>query len=466
MALAMAVGMMATQSVRAVDNTGTGGVIMYTDSNGSNAVVSPPYIGGYVVHTFTNSGTYSNSYAVSADVLVVAGGGGGGYNPGNWEGSGGGAGGYLQENAALSAQSYTITVGAGGAVGNPAANGQPSSVVGTGVNVEAVGGGGGSGRAAPTSGGSGGGNANGLGAPGTPGQGNAGGRDINQSGAGGGGGADEQGKDGVNNTLGGNGGAGKFNSLSGVSTPYAGGGGGGGWDQGTTTSSGGVGGGGNGGSGGTLAGTAGVDGTGGGGGGGGSSSAGGKGGSGIVIVRYPYDAGMSAFFTATPTNGYAPLAVTFADTSTGSITNRYWDFGDSGTTNFPGTNPPPANFTYTYNSVSNYTVTLTVTNDSGQASSTNTTISVAAVPTPSLAGAGAVSLNPDTGYATFTFTGTSGVQYQIVYKDDLLDPSPWQPVIPTNWVSGTNGPLVLQDTSTAAVTQRFYKVEAKSVDAQ
>jgi hypothetical protein len=268
-------------------NTGSGGTITYTDSNGANPRPTTPWSGGYVVHTFTSSDTYSNSYAVSADLLVVAGGGGGGYNPGNWEGSGGGAGGYLLSTATLSAESYTITVGAGGAVGNPAANGQPSSVVGTGVNVEAVGGGGGSGRAAPTSGGSGGGNANGLGAPGTPGQGNAGGRDIGQEGAGGGGGADAQGQNGVSGSRGGDGGAGKSNSLSGVSTAYAGGGGGGSWNQGTT-SSGGVGGGGNGGSGGGLAGTAAVDGTGGGGGGGGSSSAGGKGGSGIVIVRYPY----------------------------------------------------------------------------------------------------------------------------------------------------------------------------------
>jgi len=79
--------------------------------------------------------------------------------------------------------------------------------------------------------------------------------------------------------------------------------------------------------------------------------------------------------------------------------------------------------------------------------------------------AGAVRLNPATGCATFTFTGTSGVQYQIVYKDDLLDPGAWPPVIPTNWVSGTNGPLVLQDTNTVGVTQRFYRVEAKSKDA-
>lgn len=40
-----------------------------------------------------------------------------------------------------------------------------------------------------------------------------------------------------------------------------------------------------------------------------------------------------ASFTAAPTNGFAPLSVTFTDTSTGTITNWSWDFGDSGLTN-------------------------------------------------------------------------------------------------------------------------------------
>jgi len=40
-----------------------------------------------------------------------------------------------------------------------------------------------------------------------------------------------------------------------------------------------------------------------------------------------------ASFSGSPTNGTEPLLVTFTDTSTGSITNRFWDFGDSSTTN-------------------------------------------------------------------------------------------------------------------------------------
>jgi PKD repeat protein len=38
-----------------------------------------------------------------------------------------------------------------------------------------------------------------------------------------------------------------------------------------------------------------------------------------------------AAFSATPTSGPAPFAVTFTDTSTGSITTWAWNFGDGGT---------------------------------------------------------------------------------------------------------------------------------------
>jgi PKD repeat protein len=75
-------------------------------------------------------------------------------------------------------------------------------------------------------------------------------------------------------------------------------------------------------------------------------------------------AGVSANFSGTPTNGVAPLAVTFTDTSTGSITNRFWNFGDGGTTNV-NTN----DVVYTYNTAGVYTVTEIVTGPGG--SSTN-----------------------------------------------------------------------------------------------
>jgi PKD repeat protein len=62
----------------------------------------------------------------------------------------------------------------------------------------------------------------------------------------------------------------------------------------------------------------------------------------------------AANFTASPTNGTAQLAVTFSDTSTGTIANRFWNFGDGGTTNVT-TN----SIVHVYSAGTN-TVTLTV----------------------------------------------------------------------------------------------------------
>jgi polygalacturonase len=70
-----------------------------------------------------------------------------------------------------------------------------------------------------------------------------------------------------------------------------------------------------------------------------------------------------ANFTASPTNGTAPLVVTFTDASTGSITNRFWDFGDGNTTDFAAATNPP----HTY-APGVYNVTLTVSGPGGDSS--------------------------------------------------------------------------------------------------
>ena len=192
---------------------------------------------GYRSHKFTSSGTWSNTaFVTSADVLIVAGGGGGGAD----NSGGGGAGGMLvQTGVSVSAQNYTITVGAGGngsgishGDGGPyATNGANSAALG----YTAVGGGrgGSAGGANANSGGSGGGgsgeSANSTGGAGTSGQGNAGGNHVN-SGGGGGGGKGAVGQNGnVRGTMrGGNGGVGAANSFeTGSNQNYAAGGGGG-----------------------------------------------------------------------------------------------------------------------------------------------------------------------------------------------------------------------------------------------
>jgi len=81
-------------------------------------------------------------------------------------------------------------------------------------------------------------------------------------------------------------------------------------------------------------------------------------------VTLTVNSALSADFVGNPTNGAAPLAVTFDDASTGTITNWFWDFGDSSVTNVT-TN----SVTHTY-APGTYNVMLIVTGPDGV--STNT----------------------------------------------------------------------------------------------
>lgn len=63
--------------------------------------------------------------------------------------------------------------------------------------------------------------------------------------------------------------------------------------------------------------------------------------------------GVIASFTGTPVSGTAPLTVNFFDASSGTITNRQWDFGDGGTGS--DTNP-----VHVYTNAGSYAVSLTV----------------------------------------------------------------------------------------------------------
>lgn len=65
-----------------------------------------------------------------------------------------------------------------------------------------------------------------------------------------------------------------------------------------------------------------------------------------------------ADFSATPQSGRAPLAVQFADLSSGGVTQRQWDFGDGAS----GTQAAPL---HVYPSPGVYTVTLTATGPGG-----------------------------------------------------------------------------------------------------
>jgi PKD repeat protein len=84
-----------------------------------------------------------------------------------------------------------------------------------------------------------------------------------------------------------------------------------------------------------------------------------------------------ADFSASPTSGSAPLAVSFSDSSTGNPTSWSWDFGD-------GTSSTAQNPTHIYAIPGSYTVSLTATNAGGSDTKTLTdyiTVSAPASPT-------------------------------------------------------------------------------------
>ena len=263
----------------------------------SITVNSPPYLtatggtittdGDYKVHTFTSSGTFTVStvgsdatYGNKVEYLVVAGGGGGGQN----HGGGGGAGGYRHNSAynyTVSAQAYTVTVGARGGINSNGSQSRFATIYSTGGGR-----GGDDSQAGGSAGGSGGGGGSHAGGnPKAGGSGNSGGyspAEGSNGGAGHSGGnypaGSGGGAGGAGANYAGSGGAGSQNDITGTSTYYSPGGGG---HQHGGGGSGGTGGGGN------------HDNSGGGsaygaGGGGNGHGTGVNSKQGIVIVRYKY----------------------------------------------------------------------------------------------------------------------------------------------------------------------------------
>ena len=273
------------------------------------------------IHTFTGPGSFVVcKAAISAtnnlvSYMVVAGGGG----TGRSFGGGAGAGGFRETKSpvtpytaspldgypsspnriTVSAQSYPITVGAGGAVATPSPGGNPGQDGSNSVfsTITSAGGGGGGhysnpgpGQATGHNGGSGGGGADGSTTGGTgntppvtPSQGNNGGNGFSPGRAAGGGGAGAVGAN-ASSGAAGTGGNGVTTSITATPTAYAGGGGGYGNEGGANAGTGGGGAGGN-------PGVAGTANTGGGGGGSGTTpnpENTGTGGSGIVVIRYKF----------------------------------------------------------------------------------------------------------------------------------------------------------------------------------
>jgi PKD repeat protein len=104
----------------------------------------------------------------------------------------------------------------------------------------------------------------------------------------------------------------------------------------------------------------------------------------------------AAEFSATPTSGPHPLAVTFTDASTGDVDTWSWDFDNDGTEDSTEQNP-----LYTYNATGTYTVALTASGLGG--ADTNTKTDYITVYTPAAA---EFSATPTTGIGTLAVTFT------------------------------------------------------------
>ena len=300
-------------------------------SGACNTLVTAPCCANTKIATFTGPGDFTVNTIASIAAnnvvshLVIAGGGGSGSKGSGGPGGvgGGGAGGYREVNSpsapfsasplngyplapnrvTLTAATFPIVVGGGGAGGAAPGTIGTNGAVSTFSTITSAGGGGGShspspatGAAGGSGGGGNGGNSTAGGAGNTPSVSPAQGKDGGLAGnaGGGGGGATAVGADkGSPVNLAGPGGAGATNSITGSPVARAGGGGGGGYCGGPL-GTGGAGGGGAGTTGPNAgAGTNGTDNLGGGAGGRGgpspgSNTAGSNGGSGIVIIRYKF----------------------------------------------------------------------------------------------------------------------------------------------------------------------------------
>jgi PKD repeat protein len=152
-----------------------------------------------------------------------------------------------------------------------------------------------------------------------------------------------------------------------------------------------------------------------------------------------------AGFTGTPTTGFTPLQVVFTNTSTGSITNWLWNFGDGHSI----TNSAASNVTNTY-AVGSYTVTLIVTGAGGASTNVQTSY-IAASPVPTI---GNVTLPG----GQLVFSGTNcpaGVQYRILTSTNVALPlSSWTPVV-TNTFPGNGSYSYTNSTGKSAAFFRL-----------
>ncbi|HUI05409.1 MAG TPA: PKD domain-containing protein [Verrucomicrobiae bacterium] len=112
-----------------------------------------------------------------------------------------------------------------------------------------------------------------------------------------------------------------------------------------------------------------------------------------------------ASFSGSPTKGASPLVVTFTDSSSGTITNRFWDFGDGTTSNTTATS-----LDHTYSAGTN-TVSLTVSGPVGASAMARTNYIAAGVPA-----AADFSVSATNGLTLFTVSFTDASSGEITNR--------------------------------------------------
>jgi PKD repeat protein len=155
-----------------------------------------------------------------------------------------------------------------------------------------------------------------------------------------------------------------------------------------------------------------------------------------------------AGFTGTPTNGFAPLKAVFTDTSTGSITNWLWNFGDGNSI----TNSTSGPVTNIYSAAGSYTVSLTVSGSGGVSTNIQTGLVVAS-PAPSLG-------SPKLSGGNLVLSGTNsppGVQYRILTSTNVaLALLNWTPVVTNTFLS--DGSYSYTYTNSTGIPASFFKL--------
>jgi len=136
---------------------------------------------------------------------------------------------------------------------------------------------------------------------------------------------------------------------------------------------------------------------------------------------------VTSVMSTTGTNGFGPLTVVFTNSTSGSITNWVWNFGNGNII----TNTTGGYVTNTYAAGGPYTVSLTVNGPGGSSTSTLASYIVAS-PKPNLG-------SPTLTGGKLAFGGTNcpaGVQYRILNTTNLTLPfASWTPVYTNNFLS-------------------------------